>query len=292
MKNRNLLIISALAFIFPACSEDFFEQTIPVEIPEHTPALAVTTHFSAGDTALAAYVSYSQGILENEFPKVIQDAVVEVFKDGQPFATLPFNLGNSLYYLPLAQPLTADLSEYRLKISAPNYNSVEAVQMMPAAVPILSAAHERDGAVTPDGDKVDEITVEFQDPAGEDNYYTLSAYITTTFDTFTYVSQLYLENVDPLSEDLGDGIIALKDNSFDGKKHKWRVGSYDYASPATLTIQLHVITKDRYLFLLSARLSEDVDDNPFAEPVIIHENIEGGYGIFSLETKSSVEIEL
>jgi hypothetical protein len=179
-----------------------------------------------------------------------------------------------------------------LKISAPGYEPVEAVQTMPKAVPILSASFEPDGAITPDGDKVDEVTIEFQDPAGEDNYYAVTAVFSYEVGSTTYAYRTYLENLDPLGEDLNDGFIALKDDSFDGKKYKWRLGSYEYAGEDTkLIVYLHVISRDKYLFLLSTRLLEDADDNPFAEPVIIHENITGAYEIFSLETKSSIEIE-
>jgi uncharacterized protein DUF4249 len=286
---RQFLFLSLLALLFAACGEDFFEQTVVIEVPPHTPRLAVTAHLTAGDTALFVFISHSLGILDSRQPETISDATAGLFKDGQFLAAIPFETGQ-LYKTALPEPLPADLSEYRLTVSAPGYDAVEAVQTMPAIVPILSATYEVDGAVNSEGDKVDELTVEFQDPPGEDNYYAIRVWV--MFDD-GYKNEWYFENLDPLAEDFRRDLV-IKDDSFEGKKYKWRFSTYQFAEPGTakMLVQLRSVSKDKYLFLKSVSLSEDNSDNPFAEPVIIHNNIEGGYGIFSLEAVSERVIEL
>ncbi|TAK46390.1 MAG: DUF4249 domain-containing protein [Saprospiraceae bacterium] len=287
---RQFLFLSFFALVFTACSEDFFESTASIKVPEQAPRLAVTAHLAAGDTTLRVFVSHSLGILSNSQPDIIANANVELSKDGQLLATIPFVEG-LLYEQALPNPLPADLSEYRLMVSAPGYDATEALQTMPAIVPILSASYEVDGAINSDGEKVDELTVEFQDPPGEDNYYAIRVWV--LYDDNGYKDEWYLDNLDVLAEDLGDDLV-IKDDSFDGKKYKWRFSTYHFAEPGTakMLVQLRSISKDKYLFLKSAWLSEENNDNPFAEPVIIHNNIVGGYGIFSLEAKSEMQIDL
>ena len=79
-----------------------------------------------------------------------------------------------------------------------------------------------------------------------------------------------------------------------GKKYKWRFTSYSFGDPGAvnLVVWLRSISKDEYLFLKSVDLYQNNEDNPFAEPVIIHSNIASGDGIFSLKTWSGAEIEL
>ncbi|MEK7254465.1 MAG: DUF4249 family protein, partial [Bacteroidota bacterium] len=111
--------ILLVAFCFSGCA-DFFEQTVTIELPEHEPALSVTANFAAGDTTLRVYVSHSQGILDNLPPDTIDDASVQIFKDDQPFVTLPFS-GNRFYSLNLPASLPAEPSTYTFKINAPGY---------------------------------------------------------------------------------------------------------------------------------------------------------------------------
>ena len=214
MKIRISILVVFIVFIFTACSEDFFEQTVSIDLTEHTPRLAVTARFAAGDTTLRVYLTHTLGVLENRDPDTIPDATVELFKNGQSMAVFLYEEG-IIYEALLPEPLSATPAEYRLRVSAPGFDAVDAVQIMPAMVPILSATYEVEGAVNSDGEKVDELTVEFQDPAGEENYYAIDARL--FFEGGTYQYYVYLENLDPLAEDLG-GEPVIKDSSFDGEK--------------------------------------------------------------------------
>lgn len=290
MKSYNLLILFAFTLLLSACGEDFFEQTIEIDVPEHTPQLAITSQLTAGDTTLWVYVTHSQGILDDSSAKPIEDAVVQLFRDGQLFETIPF-LADHFYAKTLASPLPADGAEYQFKISVDGYDPVEAVQQMPKPVPIISATYEPEGALDLDGERVDEISIEFQDPAGEENFYTVSTLIMTEQwgSSSSYFSQL-----DPLAENLGEWQY-LKDASFDGKKYTWRVGIWpQYFQPGQdvkIYVWLYSVSRDHYYYERSVSLSQDANDNPFAEPVIIHGNVTGGQGVFSLSAKSEMVIE-
>ncbi|GIV31104.1 MAG: hypothetical protein KatS3mg029_0455 [Saprospiraceae bacterium] len=272
-------------FVLAFCScggENFFEATVPIDVPPHEPRLAVTAHLAAGDSTLRIFVSHSVGILDNEDPQPVRNASVSIARNGQflGFATLELN---DLYLLHLDQPLPANPDSYSLLVAAPGYDSVSALQIMPTPIPIDSAWFEIDGAIDTDGEKVDELGVAFYDPAAEENFYAIEAWV--VFDD-KYTEKLQLESLDPLTEEGLDAWL-LKDASFNGKRYEWRLKAYRFFNPddnVKLFVRLRSISNDLYLYLRSVELADLAEGNPFAEPVIIHNNILGGYGIFSLES--------
>ena len=111
-----------------------------------------------------------------------------------------------------------------------------------------------------------------------------------------------LSPVDPLIDDLNQ--LYLTDASFDGETYTTRVSIYlmeansiAYEGATNLaaekiTVQLTSISKDRYLFEKTFYSYEENNGNPFAEPVVTHENVEGGSGIFSLSITDEFSIDL
>ncbi len=287
--SSRIFFLFFVAISFAACAgEDFFESTVDIDTPPHQPALAVTANFAAGDTTLRIYLTHSLDILEQNDAEPIPDADVEVFKDGISLGKAGY-YSDKLYKLPLPQPLPPDNATYKLKVSAPGFDPVQASQVMPATVPIISATFEIDGAIDDDGEKVDELTIEFEDPAGIENFYSLNAYV--VFDS-QYTEELSLGILDPITEEGMDDYL-LKDVTFDGKRYEWRFKAYRFfeiTEDVKMYVVLRSITADQYFFSRSVQLSYDNDDNPFAEPVIIHNNIEGGYGIFTLEAGDVKEL--
>ena len=87
--------------------------------------------------------------------------------------------------------------------------------------------------------------------------------------------------------------LYLTDASFDGEKYTTRIsvqlieaGWYTIEdatnlAPVKISVHLSSISKDRYLFEKTLFTYRENEDNPFAEPVVVHENIEGGSGIFT-----------
>ena len=56
--------------------------------------------------------------------------------------------------------------------------------------------------------------------------------------------------------------------------------------------ELSSISRDNYLFIKSEAASREARDNPFAEPVIVHNNIENGIGIFRARNTTTFRIDL
>ena len=292
MKHYRIAFLLLLVATLTGCT-DFFNQIVEIEIPEHTPSLAVSAHFRAQDTSLIVFVSRSAGILDTVIldSVKIQNASVTVLRDGAPWQTVP-HIGEGHFYLLLGEAIGSNPHTYTLRVSAPGFEPVESVQAMPSPVPILDAVYTPEGGVNPDGDKVNTLSVEFQDPPGGDNFYYMEAYTYIPDSIGDYKYNLVLQTEDPLVEPYEMGLI-FKDGPIDGKKYSLKCYLPDniHETPgAKLVVRLHAISRDRYLFLRTLELYTNAQGNPFAEPVVVHNNIEGGVGIFTVGAVEEKEI--
>jgi len=277
-----------LLLTFLGCGENFFEQVVEVDLPDHEPALAVTANFSDVDTTLVVYVSNSVGVLEPDQPVIVEDATVEFFKNGQLLYDFDYN-ANGLYGVVSIEPLGSDQANYELKVSAPDFNQVSSTQSMPQPVPIIDAVFEEDGAVTPDGERAHGISVTFIDPGGAENYYSISALARVIDSGFEYTQMVYLESFNPIIEE-GEEILVFSDATFDGREITLNFYTYDDypddLESLELDINLISISDDRYYFEKSLNIFNNSNGNPFVEPVVVHNNIENGHGIFTTESRS------
>ncbi|MCB9282899.1 MAG: DUF4249 domain-containing protein [Lewinellaceae bacterium] len=287
MKSFLIFPFFLLLTLATGCGEGFFNQIVEIDIPEHEPVLAVSAHFKAQDSTLTVFVSHSAGILDPVIldTVVVSGAAIEVLRDGAPWQTVP-SVAEGHYHQVLGEVIGSDLHTYTLKVSVPGYEPVEAYQTMPERVDILQAEYQAQGGINSNGDKVNTLSVEFQDPAGADNYYLLEAFVhiqDTLQESFDY--NLYLDSEDVLVEYHNGGLL-FKDGPINGKKYTLKAyfpdNIHEFPGSA-LTVRLHSISRDRYLFLRTLDLYDSAQDNPFAEPVVVHDNIENGVGIFMVE---------
>jgi hypothetical protein len=293
--NTCLFFISVL---FASC-EDKFSQIVEVDLPEHEPVLSVSAQFSNKDSLLKVAVSRTWGINDQAPDYFLENATVRLLKDGvQLGAFLPGQATFNGFYCSENQiPWQEVGGNYRLEVAAPNFPTVFAEQVILKEIPIATATYEKQGTLSPDGDKVDEITIEFNDPAGEENYYAIRVFHQYSFyyepEDTTYITyeNMYLESYDPLAEIGENGIMLLSDAAFDGKKASFRAYYYNYNDVDKIYVHLVHLPKEKFLYLRSLRQYQDADGNPFAEPVTVSSNIENGTGIFSLETVNILEIE-
>jgi len=309
MQNIKYYIYILSSFLLISCSEDFFDSVTEIEIPEHEPQLVVRGNFNATAGEEYGYfvrLNHTLGILDTTEFQEVDDATVTLYEDGELKANFE-KPENSHWYGTDKMELVAN-KNYKLSVNSPIYGSVEATQQLPSNVSIISATYEADAAVNRYGDRGDEVTIQFQDPPGEQNYYSIfisATYIFESPDTSFILDGFgagYISPVDPLLEDLDQ--LYLTDASFDGEMYTTRVsldltesGSIEIDGVKNLpleeiTIWLTSISKDAYLFEKTLSAYRDNEGNPFAEPVVIHENIEGGSGIFTLSVTDKFLVDL
>lgn len=293
--------IAALALILLvfSCDEDSFSQTVEIPIPEHEPLPVLSLDLRAMDSVIYSRLGLSRGILEENR---VSDLVgtVELFRDGTLLGSITSPLGStdgqtSTFALPA--PIGAEGGEYRLVGNIAGFPQVEATQTMPAAPVFSVVSYEEDGTIDAGGYRVDELVIDITDNANTEDYYAFRVQVpqyncrydvnldSVICDTsFARPDYLYLDSPDPLLLQGENQSLLVTDQSFNGRTFRVRiqVDNYQNARPRLEVLSL---TEDAYRYAVSRKAYIDAGDNPFAEPVNVHNNVTGGYGYFILSNR-------
>ncbi len=291
---------ATIAFLLASCNGDKFSQVVEIDLPEHTPVLSVSAEFSSVDSLLTAFVYHTYATNEKPDSTNVANATVKLYKDGELVRELVLNQFSFIKdsYQAEGAGIFSAGGSYRLEVSAPGFATVFAEQKMPRKVEIAEVTVKPESVPDIDGSRLDELIVEFDDPAGEENYYALDAFQTFCYfdgvDTFCYNQSAYLDSFDPLLEYSPTSGLIISDKTFDGKRVVLRATSYNSLQPSSpderLVVQLVHISKEKYFYLRSLSQYQDADGNPFAEPVTVQGNIEGGVGLFALEAVDTLQV--
>jgi len=321
MQNIKYITYILSSFLLLSCGESFFDSIVEVEVPAHESNLAVTAHLSNLDDVSFVHVTHTVGILDNENAAAVKDAKVELYADDQLVQTYDYmelyqetrpngqTQTRDIYVVEDTQPFEVNKT-YELRISTPSYGEVVATQLLSTPTSILSGTYEEDGIsgifgeeITVDStgnettDRAEEIAIKFQDKRGEKNYYAVQAIGFYDFPTPTgieeYGEKFYLTPVDPATEE-GLNALIFSDATFDGKEYEFKMAAFFAETEGLKRIEviLYTITEDRFLYEKSLINYENNDGNPFAEPVIIHENVSQGNGIFTMSAGDVFTIEI
>ncbi len=328
MINFNKYYFVPLLLFFISC-EDQFSSIKEIDLPPHEPVLAVVSHFESKPISLPinsynhfaqkVFVSNSVGALEQEPSDYIKDATVELYHENNLISSLTnsnfeFNFSESFYF---DSTITAlDPGEYTLRVSAPGFTSIEVSQTLPNTPEIGEISFEKEKIpIGFESQLNDLLEIEIIDPVDEENYYSFdiyyefykldsfyydaekdSVYFGEAYDT-TYYEMRYFESNDPLFE-FGDRFdMIIPDVGFNGDSYKVRLALSPLSETSgrklsAIHIYTHNLSKDAYLFETSKERYFLAIGNPFAEPVIIHSNVENGLGTFSLGNTTYKKIEL
>ena len=243
-----------------SCDENTFQPFVEVNLPPHTPRLVVRADWVAGSDSLAVFVSNSKGVLDKtktnynqvtayfngkdsvkyitEYYDTVPNTKVELLRNGQLVGSIPFygkgyHIAKGLHRID-----TIGGTTYTIRVSAPNFETVEASQKTQNRFVILRGGYRKDGAVYNDPsdpfgtpEKGDELSVELQDNSSDENYYAVESYNFNGFgnysrtainilrDTLNQVctAQGYVKSIDPTAES-----NILSDRAFNGKNYIWR----------------------------------------------------------------------
>ncbi len=305
-----ILIFSAYIFLFSACSEDFFNQTVDIDPPAYDKQLV--THVKTGitDTIMALSVSRNYGVLET-VPQDgwgVSNALVELWEGDQKMRTFsPEANTNYLYFTPLTPGMFQPGHTYTLKISHPEYDTVTAVQTMPFKPAVDSVTYDMDGGINAFGEELSDIDVYLKDTPGEVNFYEIAIfgeyiYVDSTFDdsgnlisvdTLVFESSFEPEGSDDPNVLPGyNNTLLISDQFFDGQAYKLNARIYRYqGDPTNYAVHVRTLTEDYFLYSISALRKYDTEGIPFVEPVSVHDNLDKGIGIFGLYNEVVVRVK-
>jgi Domain of unknown function (DUF4249) len=116
---------------------------------------------------------------------------------------------------------------------------------------------------------------------GEWHYYVADTSYALT-DTFRYKELTYLGSPDLIVEAITSQGILFSDQLIDGKEYSVRaytnLQSVRSADSAVVDIRLNSISESYYKYLKTRQKHYETKEDPFAVPVIVYTNVEGGTG--------------
>lgn len=131
------------------------------------------------------------------------------------------------------------------------------------------------------------------DPAAEANYYDIRLYlegkIEYTNTEGEIVTKVYFVEYPLINLDYSFASLLTDDTKFNGLQYaiQFNLPFYLFFSPiGNMHIVLTTLNSDRYKYMQTANLQNTSKHDPFAQPVIIHNNIENGVGVFAGFSKS------
>jgi Domain of unknown function (DUF4249) len=321
MKDLRYIIVAFSLLLLASCTQtqlsNYFTPVVDIAIPDHVTKLVAQAEWTVGSDSLAVMVSKSRGALDTTFYNnsgrfdTVGNAKVELLKDGKLVATLPY-FQDGFHYLRGVHTLdtTAGVA-YTLRISSPNYPTIETTQITPKKAKIRSFVFNKDGATRSDpldifngkprNKLVDEYVITFDDVPNDENYY--AAYAIVEYVAAGQTQLFELGSLDDIAES-----NMLKDKTFQNKTFTWRLWSQKFkggrgggpggpggnnnnvlSTGDKITVYLRSMTADQFLFRRSLDLYKQ-SNNFFSEPVILHTNIKNGYGIFTTQAVSIAKL--
>lgn len=289
---KNILFFTFSILLFTSC-EDFFSTTLKVDPPPHEDQIVTSAFFTNADTSLNVLVNQSTAILENSNidTRNLDGATVRLFSGEQLLTTIPFNTNSNQSFFNYAERGTSVTfeagREYTLKVNHPDYDEATATVVVPDEVVPFRIDLEEDGGVDEFGDRSDRVTVEFNDPPGEENFYEMVLFSIREFGNGEfYYENHYISSLDLNLRESFYGANSLSDEAFNGQSYKLQldINRYEQEGENLQTFFIwRSVTKDYYQFSRSVRLQSDAEDfGPFSEPVTIKSNFDNGLGLFSI----------
>lgn len=283
MKRKTIYICLA-CLVFIAC-----EKEIKLKDSDIKSRIVVNALFDTKDT-LKIQLSESRNILFNNggFLPNILTAKAELLNSNNQHVGQFIHKGLGLYYLPNFSAKAGE--EYHLKVKNIGFDEVSAKNKIPMAISILNVDTIRKA------DYMD-LDITFKDNSDEENYYGILVIskekVEYEVEPGVVITEYYDElwactkdiNVygskDPEGDICSENDLLLTDNNFNGSNYTIKVKKYMDTNPDTLIVFLRSISADLYKYRTSLQKYNEVQGNPFGEPVQVFSNIMNGFGIFA-----------
>lgn len=301
------IIIVIVAILSSSC-----EKILDLPVEDMETQMVLNSIIYPSNNYILANLTKSKSIFDNSYSfEGIWDATIKLYEDdvfigdmyceydptkfnedewwGYPSG--PYTGNYILYYKPKIG------KKYRAEAFHNKYGNVSATtSILPE---VLINRIDSVSAINEEGEKVIKLSINFTDPAEENNYYLVNFYSRQVFwdeDSMRYESMIstWFETNDPIVEEdynSSQGIL-FSDELINGKDYSLNVNvSRDlyyspYSDSTTLLVTLKNITEDMYKYNITKYKQIQNGGDPFSEPVRIFSNVSNGFGIMGACTNS------
>ena len=308
------LVVSLLIanlFLLSGC-DSLRKEVDPDRLNREAAKLVVTGFLSPQDTVLAVKVTRSLPVLGEVFQYTsngnpVTDATVALSANGKS-VTLRFNSQLGYYSVSNLQLPIVIGQTYSLSVQTPAGEQATSTCTIPEAVNLTSITVD---SLTDNQfgrqNKRYFVRGRWQDPAGQANYYQTTGSLrfvplctgcemNPNYKPTEQYNPLYSdENTNGLQTDRStEGIEMISDRLFLGNLYgnPSQSGFGSQYKSATLTVNLLSTDQAYYQYQDAVSRQGQSSDNPFAEPVPVPTNIQGGLGCFAGYNRSTMTLKL
>jgi hypothetical protein len=287
-----------LALLLAAC-----ETVVDVTPPPHTPKLVAQSFFTP-DGLWIVRVSHTTPFTDAAPPGLVDSATVEIW-DGEQLLAQPTRSDTGTY-VAIGRGARPGRT-YTLRVDAPNFPPIEGRNALPGPVPVsafqTTLVQPTD---TASRRRITQIDITLDDPPNVDNFYGLLV-LQVRWREDQQTGQLTpmtpslfpFQSSDPaLGESEFDFLNTdqtlyreafFTDGLFDGSTYTIDFDiQYDAPRPEApvvirrvFAVALLSVSEDFYRYWETANEQALTNENPFAEPLRVHSNMAGGFGVFA-----------
>ncbi|MFC5412137.1 DUF4249 domain-containing protein [Larkinella bovis] len=307
----------ALMLLVTMACQNLVTEIDPSNLPPLDRKLVVNGYLSPQDTVLAVSVSGSQTVLGQiitDSVNTVQNATVVIASEGQTI-TLSYDADRRVYTAQTRQFPVLSGKTYTLQVDAPGFETVTSACTVPASVPVSQLV--LDSVQTFSGEGAEprwtySVRAVWQDPAGETNYYRVAGY----GESMSRVSRFPTAHIDPTDPTVltrgligfgrleqfvtdqnqdGQTLVSTRgevplffDYSFyDDSTQSTYTGNAPFSKPLTIRVSVLQTDENYYQYHRARQQQRQSANNPFAEPILMPSNIEGGLGCFAAYNRST-----
>lgn len=296
MKSKHTIIMALLASILFAC-----ETVVEVDLPDTESKLVLNGLF-APDQEFFFTLSASKGILDSGSLRMIDNGSVEISGSDGSTELITTQVYDSLKLFSYGFKSVMKAKRgvtYTVVAKSAGYSEVRASASMPQSVAISSVDT---ATIYSNGYPEGQSNISFIDPGNEVNFYEIKFYQLVYFPEFdsnlqiigfeTFEQELYPYASDDGFFNAGSSQLIFNDELFNGQEFTTRLNYYkDFFTgdtmdvtqflPSFLVVELRSLSSDYYKFQTTYSSYQTSSFDPFAQPVLVYNNVEGGFGIFA-----------
>lgn len=287
------------------------EEPVDLTVPIPDPRLVVISNFTL-DRDLQVRVSSSQPSVDLGTGNAVLEAAVRLYAGDDLVQQLILVDSVSEPYYTTRNFSPEPGIAYTLTVSAPGFEPVYGQSLVPPGVPIhqilLQNLHRSRDSVSQRQQYQYDLSLFFSDPVDQQNFYHLHLYQefitfrlvgTDTLNTGRVLRRIRFDeqNTNNLQVVHYDGSVLFEDTPFNGSDQVLSLPivirfdeSREY--PGRLIAELRAVTEDYYLFHTSLSRQQQSPDQPFADPVLLYNNIRNGHGVFAGYSSSTTSVSV